>query len=105
MIMNILIDFLLHHHSCQFCWIGTPEAFVSTETRKDYFLYGSARSEEAGISLNYLQCIHEKHDKWFIEGAFENPGNSGAISFVWSSIQMCFDVLCKPFTSSEVILP
>jgi hypothetical protein len=43
---------------------------------------GSARSEEAGVSLDYLQCIHEKHEKWFIEGAFENPGNSGAISFV-----------------------
>jgi len=68
-----------------------------------YFLYGSARSEEAGVSLDYLKCIHEKHEKWFIEGAFEKPGNGGAISFVWSSIQMCFDVLCKPFTLSEVI--
>ncbi|CAK9855149.1 unnamed protein product [Sphagnum jensenii] len=41
-------------------------------------LKARARSEEAGVSLDYLKCIHEKHEKWFIEGAFENPGDSGA---------------------------
>lgn len=37
------------------------------------FLRG--RSEEAGVSLEYLQSLHSKHEKWFIDSAFKGARN------------------------------
>lgn len=39
-----------------------------------------ARSEEAEVSLEYLQSLHSKHEKWFIESAFDDAGKC----FLWS---------------------
>ncbi|KAG0610614.1 hypothetical protein M758_7G078500 [Ceratodon purpureus] len=55
-----------------------PDAFVYLRADPNVCydrLKARARSEEAGVSLEYLRSLHSKHENWFIENAFKNAGN------------------------------
>ncbi|KAG0558881.1 hypothetical protein KC19_10G061600 [Ceratodon purpureus] len=60
-----------------------PDAFVYLRADPNVCyerLKARARSEEAEVSLEYLQSLHSKHEKWFIESAFDDAGNWGGKS-------------------------
>lgn len=60
-----------------------PDAFVYLRADPNVCyerLKARARSEEAEVGLEYLQSIHSKHEKWFIESAFNDEGNWGGKS-------------------------
>ena len=56
-----------------------PEAFIYLRASAEVCqkrLCNRARSEEAGVALDYLKLIHEKHEDWFIKRSY--PAEMGA---------------------------
>eukprot|EP00898_Chlorokybus_atmophyticus_P006035 jgi/Chlat1/6432/Chrsp45S05946 len=55
-----------------------PDAFVymrATPSVCHQRLKSRARSEEVGVTLDYLQLIHEKHERWFVHGTDPAPSH------------------------------
>ena len=69
-----LTNMEFHLYNCWFDALGdeslVPDAFVylraSPETCKRRLAFRS-RGEESGVTLEYLQQLHEKHENWFRE--------------------------------------